>query len=53
MKPIDRRQGAGPVLAVHGLSKSYRDGRKEHAVLAAVELSFARSECLALLGRSG
>jgi putative ABC transport system ATP-binding protein len=41
------------VLTVRGLTKSYYDGRSEHAVLEDLELEVARGECLALLGRSG
>jgi putative ABC transport system ATP-binding protein len=51
---LSKRQGRGePVLAVRGLTKSYHDGRAEHAILRDLELEVRRGECLALLGRSG
>jgi hypothetical protein len=46
-------RGGDPVLSVRGLANSYHDGRKEHEVLKNIGPTVARSECLALLGRSG
>ena len=42
-----------PVLECSGLSKSYRQGRQEVAVLREVSLSVARGEMVAIAGASG
>ena len=42
-----------PVLACHGLAKSYREGPAELQVLSGVELSVRRGERLAIIGQSG
>jgi putative ABC transport system ATP-binding protein len=46
-------QDGNSVLWVRGLAKSYYDGSTEHPVLRDIDLTTARGECLALLGRSG
>lgn len=42
-----------PKLRVEGVSKTYRDGRRQLAALAPVDLSVARGEFVTLIGPSG
>ena len=42
-----------PLIQLHGITKSYREGERERAVLKDASLSIARGEWLFLLGRSG
>ena len=42
-----------PVLACHGLVKSYREGPAELRVLDGVDLAVLRGERLAIIGQSG
>ena len=43
----------GPVLACHGLAKTYRSGPLEVPVLTGVDLTVARGERIAIVGASG
>jgi len=45
--------GSGPIICAHGISKTYVEGKRRHSVLQALDLTVARGECVALLGRSG
>lgn len=42
-----------PLVSARGLSRHYRDGGREHAVLAAVDLDIYPGELVVILGRSG
>jgi putative ABC transport system ATP-binding protein len=42
-----------PLVELQGISKSYREGERDRAVLKGASLSIARGEWLFLLGRSG
>ena len=45
--------GAAPLLALEGVTKSYRRGDEEVVALAGVDLSVARGELLLIMGPSG
>jgi putative ABC transport system ATP-binding protein len=40
-------------VAVHGLTKTYREAGRRHDVLRGIDLTLAPGECVALVGRSG
>lgn len=42
-----------PILRLHGLTKVYREGDREHVVLDGVDATIERGELIVLLGRSG
>jgi putative ABC transport system ATP-binding protein len=42
-----------PLIELQDLSKSYREGAREHVVLRDISLSIGRGELVVLLGRSG
>lgn len=42
-----------PVLSARGLTKSYREGDREHLVLRPLDVDIERGELVVLLGRSG
>ena len=42
-----------PLVSARGLSRHYRDGGREHTVLAAVDLDIYPGELVVILGRSG
>ena len=48
--PIDASQ---PLVEVHGLRRTYREGDRRRSVLDSLELRIEVGECVALLGRSG
>jgi putative ABC transport system ATP-binding protein len=43
----------GPLIDLHGISKSYREGDQTHRVLDGVDLSIATGELVVILGKSG
>lgn len=44
---------SGNLVRLTGVSRSFREGAKAHAVLRDVDATFARGEAVAVLGRSG
>jgi len=52
MDPVTS-SSAAPAVELDSLRKSYREGDREHVVLAGVEAVVARGECVAILGPSG
>jgi len=45
--------GAAPLLELKGLSKSYREGGRDHVILSGAQASLVTGEFVALLGPSG
>ncbi|HSD75578.1 MAG TPA: ABC transporter ATP-binding protein [Steroidobacteraceae bacterium] len=41
------------MLAIRALSRSFREGGRQHRVLAGLDADFARGETIAIMGRSG
>jgi len=53
LQAVPMRATARPVLAAHAVTKAFREGRTEVAVLHGVSLAVARGEIVALEGPSG